>query len=234
MDIRGFIDTSLVDWDGKIAAVVFTPGCNLMCIFCYNHELVLHPEALEPVPEEEVFAFLGEHSDFIDGVCITGGEPTLQEDLPAFCRRIRALGMGVKLDTNGTDPRALADLLEEGLLNYIAMDIKAPLREECYTRVGGEEARAFLPAIKRSVGLIMASGVPYEFRSTLVPGLHTREWVEEMAQDIRGADRYVLQRFRPYTTLDPGLKDLKPQTDEEMEALAGAARKYIARTTWRG
>jgi pyruvate formate lyase activating enzyme len=234
MDIRGFLETSFVDWDGRVAAVVFTPGCTLRCGFCYNHPLILHPEKYDPIPEEVVLDYLRTHRDFLDGLCITGGEPTLQSALLAFCRKVKALGMEIKLDTNGTNPEMLRTLLEEGLLATVAMDIKAPLRKEAYERVCGPVSEELFGRIRESVDLLLQSPVETEFRTTIVPSLHSKGEVEEIAHALRGAEKYVLQKFRPDHSWDPDLRNLPPQEDEEMEALKRIAKRHLENVLWRG
>ncbi|MFV2041199.1 MAG: anaerobic ribonucleoside-triphosphate reductase activating protein, partial [Candidatus Hydrothermarchaeales archaeon] len=137
MNIRGFVDTSFVDWDKKVSCVVFTAGCNLRCSYCYNFGLVLHPEEFDEIHEDFILNFLSENSDFLDGVCITGGEPTLQPDLADFIKKVREFGLGIKLDTNGTNPELLQQLIDKELVDYIAMDVKAPLDSEQYSKLAG-------------------------------------------------------------------------------------------------
>ncbi|RMF89741.1 MAG: anaerobic ribonucleoside-triphosphate reductase activating protein [Methanobacteriota archaeon] len=233
MNIRGFIDTSFVDWDKRVSCVVFTGGCNLRCGYCYNFGLVLHPEEFDRIPEELVLGFIEEHRDFLDGVCITGGEPTLQPDLEAFCRRVKELGVDVKLDTNGTNPERIEQLLMENLVDYVAMDVKAPLEPAAYSGVAGTSLNGGLSDIKRTIEVIIASGIDHEFRTTVVPGVHTREDIEAIAASLKGAKRYYLQKFQPHTRFDE-LNKHPPQSDEEMEELAEAARRHVPETEWRG
>ncbi len=232
MQIKGFVDTTFLDWDGKVAATVFTPGCNFRCPFCHNHGLVLNPEKYEDVEEREVLDFLIEHKDFIDGVCVTGGEPTLQKGLVEFCQKIKRLGLGVKLDTNGTNPEVLRELLELGLVDYVAMDIKAPLDEESYSRACGVPCN--VDEIKKSIQLIMSSGIDYEFRTTVVPSLHAKGDISRISADIKGAKLYVLQKFQPKFALDESLRDQKPTADEGMEKLVDIAGSKVARAVFRG
>jgi len=233
MEIKGFIDTSFVDWDARISCVVFTANCNLRCGYCYNFGLVLHPEKLDTIPEELILGFIEEHSDFLDGVCITGGEPTLQPDLGDFCRKVKELGVAVKLDTNGTQPQVLSRLLAQGLVDYVAMDVKAPFDLERYSLVAGKRLNSELQLIKRTAELIIGSGVDHEFRTTVVPSVHTKEDIEAIAASLKGAKRYYLQKFQPLTRLDE-LNRRGSQSDEEMEELAKTARRHIANTEWRG
>ncbi|GBE18341.1 molybdenum cofactor biosynthesis protein A [archaeon BMS3Abin16] len=233
MNIRGFVDTSFVDWDKKVSCVVFTAGCNLRCTFCYNFGLVLHPEEFDEIPEDFIFNFLEENSDFLDGVVVTGGEPTLQPDLEDFIKSVRKFGLGIKLDSNGTNPEVLMQLIAEGLIDYIAMDVKAPLDSEQYSKLAGVNLNSSIGDIKKSVQLIKSSGVDHEFRTTVVPGVHTKADIEAIAKSLAGADRYYLQKFQPNTRFDK-LNENKPQSDAEMEELAEAARKHIPSTEWRG
>jgi pyruvate formate lyase activating enzyme len=233
MKIRGFIDTSFVDWDGKISSVVFTEGCNMRCNFCYNFGLVLHPQNFDLVEEDHILEYLGENSDFLDGVCISGGEPTLQKDLLQFCREIKGLGLDVKLDTNGMNPKLLKQLIDEGLIDYIAMDVKAPLNEKEYSEVAGVSLNGSMDDIKRSIQIIIDSGLDHEFRTTVVPGVHTVDGVEAISKSLAGARRLRLQKFQPHTRFE-NLNVKKSQSDEEMEEFAEAARRHIKEVEWRG
>ncbi len=176
------------------------------------------------IPEEEVLKFLASRQKTLDAVVITGGEPTLQADLPAFIQKVKALGYLVKLDTNGTHPDILAVLIDSGLLDYIAMDIKGPLPK--YDKI--VRVNIATENIQKSIALIMASGLPYEFRSTILPALHSSEDLSAMSQLIAGADRYFLQKFMPTDSLnDPTFGALKSFTDEEMLALAELCARQV-------
>ena len=199
MQIKGWVRSSLIDYPGRIATVLFTGGCNFRCPYCQNAELVLRPESLPEIAPGEILQFLTKRRGLIDGVVITGGEPTLQEGLGGFLRKVEKLGLAAKLDTNGYQPQALRDLLELGVLDYVAMDIKASLTK--YPTAAGVPVE--VQCIEDSVKLIMSSGIDYEFRTTVVPGIVVREDVEEVAKLIAGAKRYVLQQFRPRRTIDP-------------------------------
>ena len=188
MKIGGFQKFSLIDYPGKISAVIFTQGCNFRCPYCHNPELVL-PELFEKeMLFDEILDFLKLRKEKLDGVVITGGEPTLQRDLAAVIRKIKDLGYSVKLDTNGTNPEILKDLLEAKLLDYVAMDIKAPF--EKYGELAGVEVG--IDKIKQSVRQIMISGIDYEFRTTVVKYLLTDRDVEVLKSDFSNVKRYVL------------------------------------------
>jgi pyruvate formate lyase activating enzyme len=204
MKIGGLQKTSLIDFPDKVAAVVFLQGCNMRCPFCHNPELVLGKCFGTPMEETEFFSFLEKRKRQLDGIVISGGEPTVHKDLPDFIRRIRALGYAIKLDTNGSNPDILASMLRDHLLNYVAMDIKG--EPEHY----GDYCGAPIPAdnIRASIRLIMESGLPYEFRTTAVPGQHTLEKLKELALLVKGAERYAIQAFRPDVCLDPTYEKL--------------------------
>ena len=208
MRIAGIEKCSFVDYPGYLAAVFFTGGCNLDCYYCHNHSLVREPDAgVQTWFDTEVaLAWLDERRGFLDGVVITGGEPTLQPDLADFIRAVRAKGYRIKLDTNGTRPAILRELVDAGLLDYVAMDIKAPI--EKYEAVCGVPVD--YRVINESIDIIMAGRVDYEFRTTVLPQL-TEADVVAMARRIRGARRYILQQYRRPETehADPRL-DLPP------------------------
>ncbi len=214
-----------------IATTVYLQGCNLRCPFCHNPDLVSVNAEVEEAPWEVLEEYLSENNDFLDGVVVTGGEATLNEDLPEMIRRIRSLGLKVKLDTNGTNPGMLEDLLRAGLLDCVAMDVKGPLDQQ-YSQVCGTEVD--LEAIKRSIELIMTSGVDYEFRTTVVPHYLNPGDVERIAAYIGGAKKYALQRFKNDRTLDKRLGQIQPYSEGEMLGMAETARKYVRKVIVRG
>ena len=231
MRIIGFIKTSLLDWDGRVAAVVYLPGCNFRCPFCHNKEIVLSPETMEEVPLEEVEEYIRSNAEFLDGIVVTGGEPTIHRDLPEFLSRLKALGTKVKLDTNGTNPDMLQDVLEAGLVDYVAMDLKAPLDAK-YDELTGVAVP--LDKVKRSIELLRSSGVEHEFRTTVVPILLTPGDVERIAAYIGGAGKYAIQQFRPGTTLDPNLGVVKPYPKGTVLSMAECAKQYVHKVVIRG
>ncbi|MFA5840411.1 MAG: anaerobic ribonucleoside-triphosphate reductase activating protein [Candidatus Margulisiibacteriota bacterium] len=233
LEIKGFHETSFLDWDGKIVSVVYLPLCNLRCPFCHNSGLVEAPQSYSTIPKEKIFAFLDDHLDFIDGVCITGGEPTLHKDkgLFEFAREIKNRGLLVKIDSNGTDPDCLQKLIDENLIDYVAMDIKGPINERysniCRTKVDIEK-------IKKSIGLIMSRKIHYEFRTTVVPTLLSFEDVVGVARSIAGAEKYALQQFKAENCWEPEMLKIKPYSKEELELMAKAAQAYVSNTILRG
>lgn len=229
MEIRGFQKTTLLDYPEHVAAVIFTGGCNFRCPFCQNGGLVLDPGEYPLIPREEVLAYLEKRKGVLEGVCLTGGEPTLQKDLKEFIRSLKALGYLVKLDTNGYRPQIVRELLGEGLLDYVAMDIKAPL--EKYPLAAGWKEMD-VKKIRESIRLLMDGEVPYEFRTTVVKGIHDKEDFEQIGRLLQGCRAYYLQGFR-----DSG--DLIGEgygafSKEEMDQMAALAGKYIGRVELRG
>lgn len=227
MDITGLQKTTLLDYPGKVACTVFLGGCNLRCPFCHNASLVLRAQPPQ-LGEEEFFAFLKKRRGILDGVCVTGGEPTLRKDLPEFTARLREQGFRVKLDTNGTNPGMLRQLLDSYLLDYVAMDIKNSPGRYAAT-CGGIDV---LEQVNESAALLMESGVDYEFRTTCVHPLHDPGAMEEIGQWLRGAKQYFLQNFVDSGDLvGTGISGM---TKEEMEALRQAVLPDIPNTRLRG
>lgn len=224
MQIAGLIKSSLIDYPGKVAAVIFAQGCNFRCGFCHNASLIGlgAPNSKSLIPTEEVLDFLKKRVGRLDGVVITGGEPTLQSDLAEFIEKIKEMGFTVKLDTNGSNPAVLGNLLTNNLVNFIAMDIKNS--PERYEETCGYP---FSKQIKESIELIMNSGVDYEFRTTALPAFHDKKSIEELAQNIKGAKRYTIQNFRNGNVYDQKLIDAKSFSKRELEELKKIAEKYI-------
>ncbi len=232
MEIKGFIDVSFVDWDGKISSVIFLPNCNFRCPFCHNANLVLHPEKLETIPFEYVEDQLKKQKSWIDGVCITGGEPTLHSDLPELCSRLKKMGFLVKVDTNGTNPTMLREVVDRGLVDYVAMDIKAPLTGKKYSRATCVKADELVEKVKESIKILLGSSMDYEFRTTVVPTLHAEDDIKQICLNLRGCRKYVLQRFDVSvgkTTIDPDFM-AKSLAEEEMQKFLKVAQKFIPDT----
>ncbi len=214
IEIKGFLETSFVDWPGKICSVLFLPHCNFRCPYCHNHPLVFHPDQYRSIPLEDVLERLRSFRGWIDGVCITGGEPTLHPWLPCLIRDLRAAGgdsLRVKMDTNGSHPEILKALIDEGLLDYVALDIKGPLEENRYATTAGVSLHEKgLSQIQASIEILLAGKVEYEFRTTVVPTLIAEEEVYTLARRVKGARRYTLQNFSPRDPLQEGLKNIPP------------------------
>ncbi len=229
MIIQGLQKLTLLDYPGKVACTVFTAGCNLRCPFCHNAGLVTHIDRENALGEDALFAFLKKRKGILDGVCITGGEPLLQNGMSDFIRKIRELGYAVKLDTNGCFPEKLAELIDEGLLDYVAMDIKnSP--EKYGETVGIEEFDT--SDVFKSVEILKAGRVPYEFRTTVVSGIHTAKDIENIGKWLCGAQKYFIQEF-----IDSGdviCDGLSAVSREEMAKMLDTARKFIPSAELRG
>lgn len=230
MKIKKWIETSLIDWEGMIVSTLYVSGCNFRCPFCYNTELILCPEKLPSIPKENIFSFLEKRKSFIDGICLSGGEPTLNQDLPQFLAQIKSIGLKIKLDTNGSHPEVIKGLLEQKLLDYIAMDIKSSLQSYHYSRTIGVPSLSVLKKIRTSIKLIMNAGLDYEFRTTIVPGFHNGVIIEKIGKEIEGAQKYILQNFvQSENMLNPGLKDCSPYSEEEMNQMKKKIEPYVQR-----
>lgn len=224
MEIRGLQKTSVLDFPDQICCIIFTPYCSFKCPFCYNKYLVQTPEKLDKIDDVDFFSFLDERKHLIDGVCISGGEPTLQKDLPVFISKIKKIGLLVKLDTNGSNPDMLKQLLIGKLVDYVAMDIKAPFDK--YSQVAG--VRVDIDKIKESVKIIRNSNVDYEFRSTVVKGLLSYDDLLSIANDLKGSKRFYLQKFQPLdSVIDKKLDEDNCFSDDEMKDFALKLKPYF-------
>lgn len=231
IDIRGFLETSFIDWDGKVVSVVFVAGCNMRCPFCHNAPLVTRPQTLKQFSTEEIEAFMLERKDFIDGLCITGGEPTLHKNLPAFIKHFKDLGFLIKLDTNGTNPEMLKKLIDQKLVNFVAMDFKAPL-DERYEKATG--VKVDLAKIKKCVDLLISSGIDHEFRLTVVPGLISEKEIEAIGPALKGAKKLALQQFVPENCLDESYTKIKPYEKDKLLSYQLTLKQYVHNTILRG
>jgi len=222
--IKSFIPISFSDWDGKVSAVIFLSGCNFKCPFCYNKDLVFNSKDLKEISPETVKDYLKNNADFVDGLVITGGEPTVFSDLPDLCREIKKTGIAIKLDTNGSNPEMLQQLIKEKLIDYVAMDIKLPLnRYGEVTEIKGIEQK-----IRQSLEII--KNFNYELRTTVVPGMHTGDDMLKLARDLEkiGVNKkFFLQQFKPLTTLDPKLEQVRPYSQNELEEMKQQIAPYF-------
>ena len=203
MNICGYQKTTLLDYPGHVAATIFTGGCNFRCPFCHNSDLVVNSTMSPCISQEEIFSFLKKRKNVLSGICITGGEPTLQTNLSEFIKKVRSLGYKIKLDTNGYRPDVISSLLEDNLLDYIAMDIKAGLSN--YAKVSGIP-NLDTSKIKESISIIENSGIDYEFRTTVVKELHNRQDFLEISEMLSSSSSYFIQSFKDSgNILTPGL-----------------------------
>jgi len=237
MKIAGFIKTSLVEWPGKIASVIFVPGCNFRCPFCHNRDLVdpFRIKGLKDYSEESVLSDLKKRRKFIDGVVISGGEPTLQPDLPQFLEKCCSFGLETMVETNGSKPDVIIKLSNYQIANYFALDFKGPL-DSRYAQVVG--LKKFAPEIwMRSFKIILKSGIPFELRTTVVPGIHDEKVLLEMARQLKKILRneeikklranWYFQNFQPKNCLDPEFEKIKPFGKTQLENFLAAVREIV-------
>lgn len=233
MEIKGFIQNSLLEWEGKIASVIFLPGCNLRCRYCHAGHLICQPERLESVPLDQILDYMRGQGDWLDGAVITGGEPSLHgQELLDLISQVRAIPLKVMVETNGTRPEWVERLLSGGFVDAIAMDVKAPLTREDYARVTG--AIVNVKDIRRSIRLIKQSGLPHEFRVTLVPGLVGWDELKQIVPELEGARQIALQNFKPDLCLSPALRQVAPYSADQLEAFRRMAAPAADRCVVRG
>jgi pyruvate formate lyase activating enzyme len=233
MIIAGVQKTSLVDWPEKICATIFIAGCNFRCPFCHNPELVLpgEIERLEPMSENELLTALVGRKRFIDGVCITGGEPLLFPDVVKLLHKLKDKGFAIKLDTNGSVPTLLKKLIDDKLVDYVAMDIKAP--KEKYPDSTGINSNTKL--IEESIKILKSSSIEYEFRTTVVKGLHSKEDIIDIGDWLKGAKAYYLQQFvGTEKTIDKAYKGKKAYTPDDLRNMMDSVKKHFKKTGVRG
>ncbi len=234
MRIGGYQKTSLIDYPGKVAAVVFTSGCNLRCPYCHNRDLVLARPEDGFFEVSEVLKDLEERKNLIEGVCITGGEPTLQEDLFDFVKEIKNLDLLVKLDTNGSNSFILLSMKEKDLLDFVALDVKAPLDERYAESVGLENFT--VSSVLHSIEELVNSEVGFELRTTVVPGLHSEKDLLDLAKqlsEIAPEAKWVLQNFQPKNCLDPEFENIEPYDKMFLENLVERLKVYMPNTKLR-
>jgi pyruvate formate lyase activating enzyme len=205
IEIKGFLETSFVDWPGKVCSVLFLPHCNFRCPYCHNHPLVLYPEQYLSIPFKKILGRLRSFEGWIDGVCLTGGEPTFHAGLSGLAREIKRHGFLVKLDTNGSNPQVLEDLIEAKEIDFVSMDVKAPLDPFRYRRSIGRPID--LNLILKSIEILKKGGVEYEFRMTVVPELHQKDDILHLGLQLKAGQRFILQNFNPENSLEPSLRN---------------------------
>jgi len=234
MKIAGYLKTSLIEWPGKISSVIFVPGCNFRCPFCHNADLV-NPKRGHRLPligQDEIFADLKKRKKWVDGVVVTGGEPTLQTDLSRFLSRLKRMGFLTMIETNGSKPEIIALLLAGSIIDYIAMDYKGNFDSyQNFTNVKTQNSN-----VKSSMKLILKSGIDFEFRTTVVPGLHNEQVLIQMAKELKQISnfKWYLQNFQPKNCLDPKFEKIKPFSRREVENLLKATQKIIPGAELRG
>ncbi|PIS08824.1 anaerobic ribonucleoside-triphosphate reductase activating protein [Candidatus Beckwithbacteria bacterium CG10_big_fil_rev_8_21_14_0_10_34_10] len=242
MIIAGLQKSTLIDFPGRIACTVFTLGCNFRCPFCHNKDLLnqelFKKSKIKSIEEKDFFDFLNKRKKILDGVCITGGEPSLNKDLKSFCGKIKSLGLEIKLDTNGTNPLVLKNLIKKKLIDFVAMDIKASFNN--YSRAAG--VKFPLKKIKESIRIILKSGLEYELRTTIVPGIHSQKEVVRMALDLKKITQefnkdkslvYILQSFQPQNCFDPHYLKIKPNSLKKDKKILKLVKQVLPKTKLR-
>lgn len=231
MILGGLQKTTLVDFPGKVACTVFTVGCNFRCPFCHNRDLALgNIDLLQKLEEREFFEFLKKRKKVLDGVCISGGELTLQKDIFVFCKKIKDMGLSLKLDTNGSKPEIVKKLIEEKMVDYVAIDFKTEWNN--YSDLAGVEVE--VERVQETMRYVMGSGLEYCIRTTHIPTMHSDVVLERMANWLLSASKggsglvWVLQKFRPNACLDPEYEKIKPWSDEKMKKMVKRLRKKFS------
>jgi pyruvate formate lyase activating enzyme len=205
--------------------VLFLPACNFRCPYCHNHPLVFHPEKYATIPWEDILGRLRLLRNWIDGVCLTGGEPSLHTNLPVLVREIKRHRFLIKLDTNGSNPKRLQNLIEAGEIDFVSMDVKAPLDPFRYSRSTGIPVN--LEPILESIEILKKGKVDYEFRMTVVPGLHQEEDIQTLGDQLRAGPRFILQNFSPENPLDPSLKNIAPYDPKVLRKIEREVQRMV-------
>ncbi len=230
LGIKGFNPTSLIDWPGKIAAVIFLPGCNFRCHYCCNPEFLSGFDKIKDIDDDVIFGFLEKKKKWLDGVVMLGGEPTIHKNFWTIIEKIKSLGLKIAVHTNGTNPKCLKELLGKDLVSFFAMDIKAPL--DSYKKVVDVEFDS--EAIKESVQIIKNSNIDYEFRTTVVPGLLDKEDIAKISKWLSGSKKYFIQQFKPEKVLDLKYKLVVPFKVPSLLEFKKIAEPYFEKVEIRG
>jgi len=229
MKIGGFQKTTLLDYPEHVSAIIWTVGCNFRCPFCYNTALV--KEESDLFSEEEILRFLKKRKDFLEALTISGGEPFLQKDLKEFCRKVKNLGYKIKIDTNGTFPEKLKELIDEKLVDYISMDIKAP--KEKYSSLSG--VNPDMEKIEKSINILKNSDIEYEFKTTVVPNFLDKEDIIKISNWIKGSKKYFLQQFKnDIPVISHDLENLDPYPEEHLQNILKEVKPYFIECKLRG
>ncbi len=229
--IASFLPSSLIEWEGELAAVACLQGCNLRCPMCHSHKFVPVGEPEEPVDPDEVVSHILSSNGFLDGLVVSGGEPTIHAGLPQFLRHLKENDIRVKLDTNGTNPRLLRSLIEEGLVEHVAMDVKAPLNGT-YSKAAGRELDP--GPVRESIEILKEGRATYEFRTTVVPAFLGLEELHDIGEAISGAGKWFLQQFDRKDCLDPEMEKVDPYTPEKLHEFARDVGKHVRSCRIRG
>ncbi|MBL4560291.1 MAG: anaerobic ribonucleoside-triphosphate reductase activating protein [Bacteroidales bacterium] len=236
MKISGFIKNSLIDYPGKLSCVIFTQGCNMACKFCHNWELIpkCHPMG-DTIDENIVFDYLIKAKGFVDALVITGGEPSIQSDLIPFIRKVKKIGLCVKLDTNGTNPKFLRLLLQQKLIDSVAMDIKTVPELSAYkVLVGSQFTENQMMNVKKSIAILKNSSIKVEFRTTLIRECHSKSEIRKMCKALKGDHKYTLQTFSPTKVLDPCFENYSGYSQLEIEEIIEYNKDLHCNMSWIG
>ncbi|MFH1014078.1 MAG: anaerobic ribonucleoside-triphosphate reductase activating protein [Thermoplasmatota archaeon] len=229
MKIGGLQKTSLLDYPGEISAIIWTIGCNLRCPFCYNVDVV--KQTVTPLSENDVLSYLEKRRNVIDALVISGGEPLLQEDIVSFCEKVKGLGYLIKIDTNGTFPEKLKELVDKDLVDYIAMDVKAPKNK--YNMLAG--TKVDIKKIQKSIDIIRNSGVDYEFKTTFVPGLLVKEDIVQIGMWLDGSEKFFLQQFKNNTaTISSDLENVTSYSKDDLLDALEEVKHFFKQCSVRG
>lgn len=225
MKFKGFEKTSLIEWPGKMAAVAYTGGCNFRCPYCQNKALVLGPENVPDIDGEEILEFLVSRKRWIDGLMITGGEPTVHPSLSIFSKKVKEAEIGLGIETNGSNPEKLKELIDNNLADRISLDIKAPLKLEKYQKIIGVKEEKVLENLKKSMEILRNSDIGYEIRTTVVPELLSKKDILEIGSKINESEEFYLQQFVPQNTLDKKYESIEPYSVESLKKMKKDLKK---------
>ena len=231
MKIAGFIKTTLLDWDGMVACTVYLAGCNCRCPSCHNASIVANADDAEALDENIIIQYIKDNTDFIDGVVVSGGEPLMNADLPEFLKKLKDTGVKVKIDTNGMYPEMLDSIIGMKLADSVAMDVKASLNER-YSAAAGIDVD--IGVLKKSIRLILDSGIDHEFRTTAVPVYVKPDDIRNICSNIKGAKRYRIHQFRNKVTMDAALSVVDPYPESKLTEMAEIAKEYVKDVKIRG
>lgn len=244
MIIKGLQKTTLLDYPGKVACTIFFFGCNFRCPFCHNKELILEKESqkIKTYTEREILEFLEKRKGKLEAICLTGGEPTLNENLPEFIKRIKALGYLIKLDTNGVNPEMVENLIKDQLIDYVALDYKGPMEDYKKYINKSNKTNNLIRQVKRTIEILLKNKVSFELRTTVVPTLHNKEDLLEMVKDLKELlttsyllrVTWYLQQFRPKNCLEPKFDKIKPYDKQWFEEILKEIKNYLPNTKLRG
>lgn len=232
-DIKGFIKNTLIEWDGLISSEVFLPGCNFRCPYCHSYELFTKPDELDSIRWDEVCKYLDEKKGWVDGLVLCGGEPLMSKGILNCLEMLKKRDIKVKIDTNGYFPEELRKVIAGQLVACVAMDIKAPLNVQEYSRVTGISS-VDISKLVESINLIKKSGIDYEFRTTVCPAYINKKNVVEIAKSIEGAKKYSLQQFNPKNCYSVSLREMKPYLKEEIYEIKEIVKPYVKNCVVKG